>query len=122
MDKFDKTIGKYEDFSELKKIFDECGSKTKIFEYFELSNNTINCNKLNTLFHNLNYSLPKEIKEKRYCINCGKELTKKQYGKFCGSSCAVSYNNRLRGGLSEETKKHISESLNKRNEKLKIGI
>lgn len=117
MNKFSKLISEY-DFSELKKIFDKCGNKTKIFEYFNVSDNSQNCKVLNELFEHNEYSFPH--KDKRYCLNCGKELKKGQV-KFCCLSCSATYNNKLRGCLSEETKQHISESLNKRNKLLNVN-
>lgn len=49
-------------------------------------------------------------KEVKTCKNCGKSLTGWQV-KFCCRSCAASYNNRLRGPMSEETKKKIKNTL-----------
>ena len=47
------------------------------------------------------------------CLFCGKELEGKSRftKKFCNSSCAASYNNKLRGPVSEETKQKTSNSL-----------
>jgi len=56
----------------------------------------------------------KKVKEKIYCLNCGKELSSRTQSKFCSSSCAAKYNNSNRK-LSEATRKKISESLKKRN-------
>ncbi len=37
----------------------------------------------------------KKIKQKKYCLNCGKEIISKYTSKkFCNSSCAASFNNR----------------------------
>lgn len=49
----------------------------------------------------------KDVKEsqKRFCLNCGKELKRGQL-KFCSSSCAATYNNKHRT-LSEEAKENI---------------
>lgn len=52
----------------------------------------------------------------RYCLNCGKILDSKSKQKFCSSSCSATYNNKMRGGQSEETKKRISSSLKIRHE------
>lgn len=49
-------------------------------------------------------------KEVKTCENCGKPLTGWQV-KFCCRSCAASYNNRLRGPMSEETKTKIKNTL-----------
>lgn len=46
------------------------------------------------------------------CLNCGKPLDwDHRNGKFCNSSCAASYNNKLREKISEETKHKISKTL-----------
>lgn len=44
------------------------------------------------------YSYLIEQKEKRICLNCGKEInvTKKSEKKFCNNSCAAKYNNHKR--------------------------
>jgi len=57
----------------------------------------------------------KKKKEERVCLNCGKDITEKEKGvRFCSKSCAAKYNNSHRG-VSEETRKKISEALQKRN-------
>lgn len=50
---------------------------------------------------------------KTYCLYCGKELTgdNRLNKKFCNSSCAASYNNKIRPPKTEEERKKISESL-----------
>jgi len=50
--------------------------------------------------------------EKKYCLNCGKELVNKWQTKFCSQSCSASYSNRNRKH-TVETKARISESLKK---------
>lgn len=56
----------------------------------------------------------KNVKPKKYCLYCGKEITSGDYRKkFCNSSCAAIYNNKGKKH-SEETKKKISETLQKR--------
>ena len=51
----------------------------------------------------------------KYCTNCGKILEyDKRGGKFCSSSCAASYNNRLR---SPESRNQQKETLKKTNER-----
>lgn len=56
----------------------------------------------------------KKVKEKKYCLQCGKELDTKHQTKFCSSSCAAKYNNSRRE-LSEEIRIKISHSLQKKN-------
>jgi len=46
------------------------------------------------------------------CVNCGIELSYSQrHNKFCGNSCAASFNNKQRGGHKEETRIKISKKL-----------
>ena len=54
----------------------------------------------------------KENEGKKYCITCGKELNGKNQKKFCSSSCAAKTNN-LNRNVSIETRKKISEALQK---------
>ena len=52
--------------------------------------------------------------EKKYCLNCGKEITTKdKRQKFCCQSCAASYNNKKRAKkkLSENSKRILNEKL-----------
>lgn len=49
-------------------------------------------------------------KENKTCLNCGKQLSGWQT-KFCCKSCAATYNNKLRGPMSEETKEKIKNTL-----------
>ena len=86
---------------ELLKIFDEAKNITdlsrKLFnsdstKYRELA-------KKELLKHGIIYDIwkkDKKSKNKKYCIQCGKELTRGQK-KFCSSSCAATYNNLQRG-------------------------
>lgn len=56
----------------------------------------------------------KNIKSKKYCLYCGKEITEgDSRKKFCNSSCAASYNNKGKKH-SDNTRKKISEALQKR--------
>ncbi len=57
-----------------------------------------------------------------YCLNCHDELPyektiKIKNPRYCGRSCATSYANKKRGPRSDETRKKISETANKRNGK-----
>jgi len=48
------------------------------------------------------------------CLNCGKNFEvnpsnkKSMKRKFCSNSCSASFNNKLRGGVSDEAKKNLS--------------
>ena len=55
----------------------------------------------------------KENKQKKFCLICGKELKGKDQKKFCSTSCAAKKNN-LNRVCSVETRKKISETLQKR--------
>lgn len=50
----------------------------------------------------------------KHCLNCGKILELKSQSKFCSSSCAATYNNKIRGKHTEETKNKISSALKDR--------
>jgi len=75
-----------------------------------------------------------KIKEEYYknpnkCKNCNGNLSYPQRkNKFCCSSCSVTFNNKLREGLKEETKLKISKTLKgrplepKRKEKCLVGL
>lgn len=54
-----------------------------------------------------------KIKEKKFCLFCGKELNTRKQKKFCSSSCAAKYNNSNRI-VADETRRKISEALQKR--------
>lgn len=64
-----------------------------------------------------NIDIEKQIedyrKRKVYCAKCGKEIIGKGRfrKKFCSKSCAVSYNNKLRGPVSQEQKEKVSKVL-----------
>jgi predicted nucleic acid-binding Zn ribbon protein len=55
------------------------------------------------------------MEEKRYCLNCGKEIVAKdKRQKFCCQSCAASYNNKKRAKkkLSDNAKRLLNSKLN----------
>ena len=57
----------------------------------------------------------------KFCLNCGKILDwEHKNGKFCNNSCATTYNNKLRGPVSDETKNKISKTLKDKYTSLKI--
>lgn len=102
------------------KLFDNSSSIAEIcFSLYGKKNGGMH-NRVLKLFKETGYDWEKHLKDmenakKVYCINCGKEITGKYRNgrKFCSSSCAAQYNNRLRELHSEETKSKISESLKK---------
>lgn len=72
-------------------------------------------------FDNLNFDLESHINtyknRKNYCLNCGKEIVGRNrlYKKFCCQSCAATYNNKLRGSVSNEQKERTSATMLKKN-------
>ena len=76
-------------------------------------------NRVLKLFKEFEYDWKQRLAEieeskKRYCLNCGKEISGKERvrKKFCNSSCAAQYNNKFHTH-NEETKKTISEKIKK---------
>lgn len=74
-------------------------------------------NRVKKLFQETGYDWESHMAEvedskKKYCLNCGKEITgnERKRRKFCDSSCAAQYNNRMREH-NNTSKKAISESL-----------
>jgi len=79
-------------------------------------------NRVLKLFEKTNYDwnshlVDIENSKKRYCLNCGKEISGRERArkKFCNRSCAAQYNNKLKTTPSKKTKTAISEGLKKYN-------
>lgn len=75
-------------------------------------------NRVLKLFEELDYDWNAHVleisnKKKKYCLNCGKEITSKHATKFCCLSCAAQYNNKIKEAPSVSTKLSISEGLKK---------
>lgn len=105
-------------------LFDSCKSIAEICHKLYGKKNGGMHNRVLKLFEETEYDWDNHIKyleekEKRYCLNCGKEISGKGHSrkKFCNSSCAAQYNNKLREH-SEESKSAISEGLKRYNSKL----
>lgn len=63
------------------------------------------------------YSNPKK------CLNCGKILNwEHKRCKFCNKSCATTYNNRLRGAVSDKQKQKVSNTLKSKHKKYKCKV
>lgn len=100
------------------KLFDNSSSIAEIcFSLYGKKNGGMH-NRVLKLFKETGYDWEKHLKDmedakKVYCINCGKEITGKYRNgrKFCSSSCAAQYNNKLRSERSEESKSKTSKSL-----------
>ena len=104
---------------EVKELLLGFNKKGDIFEYYKLSQNSRNTSMINDILKEL--GIPKDYysnkrRPKKYCICCGKELTKGQ-NKFCSTNCSARYNNLKRGCLPKETIKKISDGLKKYYEK-----
>ena len=85
-------------------------------------------NRVIKLFNEIGYDWDEHLKDleekkKVFCLNCGKEITGKERSrkKFCDSSCAAQYNNKLRWH-SEKTKSAISEGLKRYNNEHQISV
>lgn len=100
-------------------LFDSSKSIAEICRKLYGKNNGGMQNRVRKLFQETGYDWETHIAEmedsrKKYCLNCGKEITgnERKRKKFCCRSCAIQYNNRLREH-TEETKSAISEGLKK---------
>jgi very-short-patch-repair endonuclease len=104
---------------EIIKILDECDSITQIAIRIEgYSNGKVN-KKVKEYIIKYNYehkflesSEEKYKKTPKKCKECLNSIEyKKRYNLFCSSNCSASYNNKLRGEHSNETKSKISLAL-----------
>lgn len=99
------------------KVFESLNSKNQIHIYYGISDNKQGSEYVRHIAQEIGFDLNtykiRKQKPKRYCLECGKEITKRTNEKFCCSSCSASYNNRKRGSRTKETKKKISEGLKK---------
>ena len=97
---------------ELLEIFQSLDSIVAVCNYYNIQDQPNNRYYIKYVAEEIGFDL-NDFKEKRhpkkYCKQCGKLLTGQQT-KFCSSSCAASYNNKLRGPMKEETKQKIRES------------
>ena len=103
-------------------LFDSSNSIAEICRKLYGKNNGGMHNRVLKLFEETGYDWETHLVEveegkKRYCLNCGKEISGKERSrkKFCNSSCAAQYNNKLREH-TEETKSAIAEGLRKYNQ------
>ena len=102
--------------SELYKLFESFNKIGDIYNYYKIYDNSKNIQYIREIAEKIGFDLNsyklKRAREKKYCMNCGKELNSEQY-KFCSNSCSATYNNKLRGPMSDETKSKIRNSLKK---------
>ena len=116
-------ISTYEKQLEVYALFDSFTKIGDIYKHYGISNNAVNSKKIKEIARKINFDLNSYRERrhpKRYCLECGKELSDWQK-KFCGNSCSASYNNRMNGSKREEIKRKISETLkNKSKQNAKI--
>jgi len=96
--------------NELLKIFDESKNVTDLLKKLNLSDNTINRNKIKNISIEINFDLDLyRIRKLKYCLNCGKILIGDRH-KFCSNSCSATYNNTGRK-VSNATRDKIRKTL-----------
>lgn len=99
---------------ELYDLFFKCRNISDILSKMNLFDNSNNRNKIKKMMLDINFDINiyKE-RNKKYCLNCGKELLNKR-NKFCSSSCSASFNN-LGQLKTDDTKQKISKALKNKN-------
>ena len=81
---------------ELFELFNSFNKKGDIHEYFGITDNSSGVKYIKMVADEIGFDLNTYTKrKKRYCLLCGEELESGQY-KFCCSSHAATYNNKLR--------------------------
>lgn len=89
---------------ELFELFNSFNKKGDIHEYFGITDNSSGVKYIKMVADEIGFDLNTYAKrKKRYCLLCGKELESGQY-KFCCSSHAATYNNKLRPKKVKETR------------------
>ena len=90
---------------EVYKIFESFENKSQIHKYYKISDNTQGSEYIKQIANEIgfDFNIYKERKRK-FCLHCGKEITGKGKSskKFCNSSCAASYNNKIRKENSQK--------------------
>lgn len=98
---------------ELFDLFKTFKYKSEIFKYFNIARTPSSNQYLDSVLNEIGFTKKDfKQKDKKYCLECGKELKPSQI-KFCSSSCAATYNNKLRI-VSQETKNKISNTLSRK--------
>lgn len=99
---------------ELYKLFESFNKIGDIYKYYGIYDTSKNIRYIRKIAEEIGFDLSiyklKRSHKNVCCLNCGKELNSKQF-KFCSNSCSATYNNKLRGPMSDETKSKISNSL-----------
>ena len=103
-------------------ILNNFKSKTEVYKYFGLSDNSNSILKLKNIAESVGFDLNvyKERRKgpKKFCKFCGKELISNQH-KFCSLSCSAKFSTPGRS-VSNETKNKIRETLLNRHKLTKI--
>lgn len=101
---------------EVYNLFASFKKKGDIHKYFGISDNSQGCKHIKEVADEIGFDLNVyKNKEKKYCLECGKELEKSQI-KFCCKSCAVTYNNKQR---DKSVYEKVASKLRK--EKIKVN-
>lgn len=90
---------------QIKEIYDSSYTKEELCKKLKITTKNYYTKTRQLLYYlnqiNINVCTEKSIKDnykqchKRYCLNCGKDITDTQNPKFCSNSCAASYNNKI---------------------------
>ena len=114
MKKFFIDISTEEKRKRIYELFGTFKYKSEIFKYYGVSDNSSNCRYLDEIGNKIGFDFDilkkNRKKEKRFCLECGKELIQGQ-NKFCCRSCSAKYNNKKRNPLTHETKEKIRKAL-----------
>ena len=92
-------ISNEEKKEEVYNLFIGFKSKNEAHKYFGISDNKNGSSYIKEIATLVGFDIDSyRKKEKRYCVNCGKEIVSKWGVKFCSNSCSASYNNKKRIG------------------------
>ena len=96
---------------ELFELFNSFNKKGDIHEYFGITDNSSGVKYIKMVADEIGFDLNTYAKrKKRYCLLCGEELESGQY-KFCCSSHAATYNNKLRPKKVKKQKKNEEKEI-----------
>lgn len=98
--------------------FDSFSSKNQAHKYFGISDNTQGANYLKEIAESVGFNMSvykdRHNTPKKYCKECGKEISNKWAKSFCSSSCSAKYNNKHR---DKAIYKKIGDKLRKKGHK-----
>lgn len=102
-----------EDKQRIYQLFEQSNSISDILKLYGVWSNSSNFSYIKQIAEQVGFDIniykERRLKPKSYCLQCGKELSGCQK-KFCSPSCASTYNNSLRGHMSEESKQKMRET------------